>query len=231
VLDAVYLFIALFGGIFLGVFTSVLPKFWAGSVMSKVIIGIWIIIGGGNFFGAATAFLGGLQIDTGLFAALSIIIVNVVFAALMRAPTVQGRKVMDQIDGFKMYLETAEKNRLNFAGAPAMTVSRFESILPSAIALGVEKPWSEHFEAELERHAVEDADESYQPSWYHSRDRWNSSSGGFSKTVAAATTGMAAAMVAAQPVSSSSSGFSSGGGGGGGGSSGGGGGGGGGGGW
>ena len=64
---------------------------------------------------------------------------QVVFAVLMRAPTVQGRKVMDQIDGFKMYLDTAEKNRLNMRGEPPMTVKRFERILPFAIALGRRK--------------------------------------------------------------------------------------------
>jgi uncharacterized membrane protein len=111
---------------------------------------------------------------------------------------------------------------------PPMTVRRFEEILPYAIALKVEKPWSEHFEAELKRNAVADAEGStYSPGWYHGSS-WSSARGGFSNTVAAAASGLSAAMIAAQPVSSSSSGFS---GGGGGGSSGGGGGGGGGGGW
>lgn len=231
VMDAIYLLFAFIGGIAIGVFSTLLRNLWSGSLMSKIIILIWVIIGGGNLFGIGFSALSEIRLENGLIAAISIVVMNVVFGVLMRAPTVQGRKVMDQIDGFKMYLETAEKNRLNFEGkAPAMTVSRFEQLLPFAIALGVEKPWSEHFEGELARHAVQDADESYQPGWYHSRNSWNSSSGGFSKTVAAAATGMSAAMVAAQPVSSSSSGFSSGGGGGGG-SSGGGGGGGGGGGW
>lgn len=232
VMEPIYLLVAVVGGIAVGVFASLFPKLWAGSLISKFIILVWLVLGGGNLFGALFGFLSDFQIDNGLIAAFSIVVVNVIFAFLMRAPTVQGRKVMDQIDGFKMYLDTAEKNRLNFEGkAPAMTVSRFESLLPYAIALGVEKPWSEHFEGELARHAVTDAaDGIYQPSWYHSRSGWNTSGGGFGKTVAAATSGMSAAMIAAQPVQSSSSGFS-GGGGGGGGSSGGGGGGGGGGGW
>ncbi len=231
VMEPVYLLVAVVGGIAVGVLTALFPKLWAGNLMSKLLIVVWLVIGGGNFFGAAVAFFSDLQIDNGLIAAFSIVVINVIFAFLMRAPTVQGRKVMDQIDGFKMYLDTAEKNRLNYEGkAPAMTVTRFEQLLPYAIALGVEKPWSEHFEGELARHAVSDAsDGTYQPNWYRSRDGWSTSSGGFSKTVAAATTGMSAAMIAAQPVQSSSSGFSSGGGGGG--SSGGGGGGGGGGGW
>ena len=148
----------------------------------------------------------------------------------MRAPTVAGRKLMDQIDGFKMYLDTAEKNRLNYVekGEPPMTVDRFEAILPFAIALGVEKPWSQRFEADLARNAVAGASGAYSPAWYSGAD-WRSSSSGISNTVSSISTGMSAAMIAAQPSSSSGSGFS--GGGGGGGSSGGGGGGGGGGGW
>jgi len=222
ILEPFFLVFAFMFGIIVGVMVSVIPRFWSGSLFGRVILLIWLVIFGGNMLGAFGGLATELNLDTGLIAAASIVLINVVFAVLMRAPTVQGRKIMDQIDGFKMYLETAEKNRLNFEAAPKMTVSRFESILPYAIALGVEKPWSEHFESELERHAVEDASPGYHPAWYAGRD-WQS--GGLSRTVAAATTGMAAAMIAAQPASSSSSGFS------GGGSSGGGGGGGGGGGW
>lgn len=222
VIQPVFLVFAFILGMIVGLLVAVIPKLWAGNILSRVILLVWVVIFGGNMLGLVTDFSTGLDIDTGLLSAASIVLVNVVFAVLMRAPTVQGRKLMDEIDGFRMYLETAEKNRLNFEKtAPKMTVSRFESLLPYAIALGVEKPWSEHFESELSRHAVEDAAPGYHPAWYAGRD-WGS--GGFSKTVAAATSGMAAAMISAQPASSSSSGFS-------GGSSGGGGGGGGGGGW
>jgi hypothetical protein len=142
---------------------------------------------------------------------------------------------MDQIDGLKLYIDTAEKERMNMAGAPPMTVTRFERMLPFAIALGVEKPWSEHFEAELSRHAVADAgDGSYHPGWYRGGGSPGSAVGSaasMTNAVSAAAASMTAAMVAAQPVQASSSGFSSGGGGGGGGFSGGAGGGGGGGGW
>ncbi|HUH77502.1 MAG TPA: DUF2207 domain-containing protein, partial [Devosia sp.] len=129
------------------------------------------------------------------------------------------------------YLETAEKDRMNIVGEPPMTIERFERLLPYAIALGVEKPWSEHFEAELARNAVSDvpAGVSYQPLWSSGATGWTP--GKMASSISAAAAGMSAAMVAAQPVQASSSGFSSGSGGGGGGYSGGGGGGGGGGGW
>ena len=193
--------------------------FWAGVFLFNI---------GSTLVDSLTA----IEVNTGAVAAISIVVVTIVFAVLMRAPTLQGRKVMDQIDGLKLYIETAEKERMNMAGAPPMTVTRFERLLPYAIALGVEKPWSDHFEAELARHAVADASDSYQPHWYRGGSRGSAgrSASGMTNAVSAAAASMTAAMVAAQPVQASSSGFSSGGGGGGG-FSGGGGGGGGGGGW
>jgi len=225
-LNPLVLIFATIGGVFLGALAGVLKNFWQRPIIGKIIFGVWVVIFGGNLLGSSINFASDIRFDTPLLAAISIVMVNVVFAILMRAPTVQGRKLMDQIDGFKMYMDTAEKNRLNIDGEPPMTVERFEGILPYAIALGVEKPWSEHFEGELARNAVSGVNGSYQPGFYSGRS-W-SGSDGFSSTVAAATTAMSAAMIAAQPSTSSGSGFSSGGGGG---SSGGGGGGGGGGGW
>ena len=224
------LMIAIVGGVAIGLFAGVARSFWQGNLASKFILIVWAVIFFGNFGGGLLSFATDLRVDTPVIAAISIALANIVFGVLMRAPTVQGRKVMDQIDGFKMYLETAEKNRLNIQGEPPMTVERFERILPYAIALKVEKPWSEHFEAELARNAVADlpAGSTYHPHWYRGTD-WSSAKSGFSSSVASVASGMSAAMIAAQPTQSSSSGFS--GGGGGGGSSGGGGGGGGGGGW
>ena len=224
VLDPVFLIVAVVLGVAAGLFTSVLGRFWRGNLMSRFILLVWLTVAGANMMGGLARLVTSASLDTPLVAALSIVLINIVFAILMRAPTVQGRRIMDQIDGFRMYLETAEANRLNLTGAPPMTVERFESILPYAIALGVEKPWSEHFQAELGRHAVADAPADYQPAWYSGRS-WSTASSSFGSTAAAITSGMSAAMIASTPSSSSSSG------GGGGGSSGGGGGGGGGGGW
>jgi hypothetical protein len=230
-LEFVWLIAAVVGGVALGLVTSAFRGLWGGGGprFRNFVIVIWALIFFGNALGGLVNWSALASVNTGVLAALSIVLIDVVFAVLLRAPTVQGRQLMDEIEGFRMYLDTAEKERLNMRGEPQMTVTRFESILPFAIALGVEKPWSEHFEAELARNAVPDATGgSYSPGWYSGRDFSSSSQGGFSNAVAAATSGMSAAMIAAQPASSSSSGFS---GGGGGGSSGGGGGGGGGGGW
>src|SRR5690606_3364495 len=124
---------------------------WKGSGFRRFFVILWVGVVGFNVLGGGFEIFTHLTINSAALAAGSIVLITVVFAVLMRAPTIQGRKVMDQIDGFKLYLETAEKNRLNIVGAPPMTIERFERILPYAIALGVEKPWSEHFDGELAR--------------------------------------------------------------------------------
>jgi hypothetical protein len=151
--------------------------------------------------------------------------VNGLFFHLMRAPTVLGRPIMDQLAGFRLYLETAESDRLNMS-APEITTDRFESLLPYAVALDVEKPWSDAFAAALRRAHPGDADpmSHYQPGW-SSGGGWSGSNLG--NAVSSSVAGVSGALASAMPVSSGSSGFSGGGGGG----SGGGGGGGGGGGW
>ncbi|KKC41308.1 hypothetical protein WH87_01320, partial [Devosia epidermidihirudinis] len=217
-LEPIWLFGAVVVGIILGIFSTIVTNMWKGRGFQRFFLILWVGVVGFNFFGSGLEMLTHLSINTAAISAGSIVLITVIFAALMRAPTIQGRKVMDQIDGFKMYLETAEKNRLNIVGEPPMTVTRFERILPYAIALGVEKPWSDHFDGELSRNAVSDARgvSTYQPYWYSGSAPF--SAGSMSNTIGAAATAMSAAMVAAQPVQASSSGFSSGGGGGGGGS-------------
>ena len=224
VLEPVWLLFAIFGGIFVGIVGGmVFNVIKSGGLFQRLMIFVWGGIFAFNIGGGFLETFTGITINTAALAAGSMVVICVVFTVLMRAPTVQGRKVMDEIEGFKLYLETAEKNRLNIVNEPPMTVARFERILPYAIALGVEKPWSEHFEAELARNAVSDAPDHYSPHWYSGNRHFDA--GNLSKAVSSASSGMAAAMVAAQPVQASSSGS------GGGGSSGGGGGGGGGGGW
>ena len=232
ILDPLWLIGSIVLGILLSSLGGLISKGFQKRYLSRVFVAIWITIAAFNILGFALDSLSALQINIAAISAISIVMVTIVFAFLMRAPTLQGRKVMDEIDGLKLYLETAEKDRLNMTEAPPMTVTRFERLLPFAIALGVEKPWSEHFDAELARHAVADAPANYAPVWYTRGTPGAAGRAASSMTnaVSAAAASMTAAMVAAQPVQASSSGFS-GSGGGGGGFSGGGGGGGGGGGW
>ena len=63
----------------------------------------------------------------------------------LQAPSREGRRVMDQIDGFKEYLSVAEEDRLEFLNPPEKTPELFERFLPYAIALGVENAWANRF--------------------------------------------------------------------------------------
>jgi uncharacterized membrane protein YgcG len=148
-------------------------------------------------------------------------LMNGVFYHLMKAPTSAGRKLLDQIDGFRRYLTVAEKDRLNFENPPQRTPELFEMFLPYALALNVEQKWAEQFEDVLEK-AGTGQEGGYSPSWYHGTAWTTLGAAGFASSLGSS---MASAISSSSTAPGSSSGS------GGGGSSGGGGGGGGGGGW
>jgi len=147
------------------------------------------------------------------------IFLNLLFYTLLKAPTLGGRKALDKIEGLRMYLGVAEKDRLNAMNPPKKTPELFEQFLPYALALDVDQKWSEQFSDVLTAEG-KPVSESYSPSWYAG------TSGLTGAAFAGALGGSLAVAVASASTSPSSSS-----GGGGGGSSGGGGGGGGGGGW
>ena len=64
---------------------------------------------------------------------------------LLKARTIAGRKVMDEIEGFKQYLNVAEEDRLDYLHPPEKTPELFERYLPYAVALNVENRWAERF--------------------------------------------------------------------------------------
>lgn len=136
---------------------------------------------------------------------------NGLFTYLMKAPTVIGREIMDEIEGLKMYIKTAEKDRLNMLNPPEKTPELFEKLLPYAIALNVEHKWSSQFSKILEK-AMEDG--SYNAVWYHGNNMHSISlitsdlGSSFSSSLSTASV---------SPSSGSGGGGSSGGGGGGGG--------------
>jgi uncharacterized membrane protein YgcG len=147
-------------------------------------------------------------------------LMNLLFFYLLKAPTLEGRKLLDQLAGFRMYLSTAEEGRLNLLNPPDKTPQLFERYLPYALALGCESEWNERFTATLAAAAATGAATS--PAWY-SGSHWDAENlDGFTSSIGSSL---------ASSISSSSTAPGSSSGSGGGGSSGGGGGGGGGGGW
>ncbi len=149
-------------------------------------------------------------------------VMNGLFYYLLRAPTAAGRAIMDQIEGLELYIHTAETGRLNLAGAPDLTATQFEQILPYAVALNAEKPWSEAFSAAFARaNPGQDVATAYNPAW-HGGLGW--SNGSFAHAISSTVSSAESSFASSIPApSSSSSGFSGGGGSGGGGGGGGGG--------
>jgi uncharacterized membrane protein YgcG len=102
------------------------------------------------------------------FAILTVAL-HIIFLLLMRAPTPAGRKLMDEIEGFRMYLNTAEQSRLDRMRSPELTPEVFEMFLPYAFALGVENNWCSRFANEFPRDLSEN--NNYRPGWYSGRHR------------------------------------------------------------
>ena len=193
-------------------------------------------LGGGGFFqvvfptlfaipfvGAeiAVLFVFGSQASIwGLIAILSLVLINAAFYQWLKAPTLAGRRLLDQLEGFRLYLSVAEKDELHFKHPPEKTPELFERLLPYAMALDVEQQWGDRFAGVLAKAQAEGA---YQrPTWYHGSHWHHGSLGNFGGAMSGALT---SAVTSSSAAPGSSSGM------GGGGSSGGGGGGGGGGGW
>jgi hypothetical protein len=228
-----------FGGFIAGIFAmQILPVLFSGFTLASLFRGMLSLAFFAVFISISTSIVPVL-LPNGFGGALPILwsyienypfpfvlvtaftTVNGLFFHLMRAPTALGRPIMDQLAGFRLYLETAESDRLNMS-APEITTDRFEALLPYAVALDVEKPWSDAFAAALRRAHPGDADpmSNYHPGW-NSGGGWSGSN--FSNAVSSSVSSMSSALASAVPVSSGSSGFSGGGGSGGGGGGGGGG--------
>ncbi|MDR3230837.1 MAG: DUF2207 domain-containing protein [Synergistaceae bacterium] len=103
----------------------------------------------------------------------------VIFSKLMPSRTRIGRLYLDEVEGFEMYLKTAERHRLEALypaiglNVPKLTPEVFESILPYAFALGVAETWVNTFSSRL-------MSADYRPNWYDSSSRFNISNFGSS---------------------------------------------------
>ena len=172
----------------------------------------WLLLGGS----LAVVWLFGLGSATVIATYVASLILLFVFTYLMKAPTPAGRRLMDKAEGFRLYLDVAEKEDLNLRNPPEKTPELFERYLPYALALGVEQPWAEQFADVFERLRRETGAD-YQPNWYSGR--WDSSNPVRFASDVGSSLSSAVSSASTPPGSSSGSGGggSSGGGGGGGG--------------
>ncbi|MBC2709444.1 MAG: DUF2207 domain-containing protein [Desulfosarcina sp.] len=145
---------------------------------------------------------------------IGIVLTNIVFYHLLKAPTLAGRRLMDEIEGLKLYMSVAEKDRLNLLNPPDRTPAHFEALLPHAMALDVENDWNDQFADVLAKAAVDPTSGSHHtPSWYSGRTPFN----GLASSLGGSFAGAISASSSAPGSSSGSGGGGSSGGGGGGG--------------
>jgi uncharacterized membrane protein YgcG len=110
---------------------------------------------------------------------ISVLLSVVIFSKLMPSRTNIGRLYLDEVEGFEMYLKTAERHRLEALypaigpNVPELTPDVFENILPYAFALGVAETWVNNFSSRL-------MSSDYRPNWYENSTEFDISKFGSS---------------------------------------------------
>ena len=209
------LFLLIGGGVFVGIALPALKRTVSGNGCTNGCLGIFLTVWALGFGGGGALALASVSVTYLLFV-LATIVLNAIFAPLLTAYTPAGRKLLDAIEGFKLYLSVGERDRLASAALPERTPELFEAYLPYALALGVEQQWAEQFSDVLARAGIER--QQYSPHWYSSSSHRIMNAGGLASSLGGAFSNSVSS-ASSPPGSSSGSGGggSSGGGGGGGG--------------
>ena len=132
------------------------------SVVYATLIGIAAI-------GIGFAASDGAGIPAIIIIGIATLVTLIVFARLVKAPTVEGRALMDEIEGFKLYLSVAERQEIAQMrgpdGPPQLDAERYEAFLPYAVALEVEDAWTKKFTAAVGAAAAAEA--ASRMTWYN----------------------------------------------------------------
>ncbi len=92
-------------------------------------------------------------------------VINYAFHCLHKTQARSGRALMGQVEGLRMFLTTTDWQHRDARLARKLTRDLFERFLPYAMALNVEKVWSEKFAAAL-THMAQEGTVAYSPVWY-----------------------------------------------------------------
>lgn len=82
----------------------------------------------------------------------------------VRRPSEDKLHIKSLIEGFEMYMGTAEERQLQYFNPPEMTPQVFEKLLPYAMVLNVDKIWGKKFEDVLKRMSM---NQQYTTTWYN----------------------------------------------------------------
>ena len=102
-------------------------------------IGAFIVFACAGYFSdhAAMSWFFGLLIS---------FVLIMVFASWIDRRDTKGNELFYDMEGLKMYINTAEKHRIEFHDNPKRYLGVFEKLLPYAILFGLEKKWAQEFE-------------------------------------------------------------------------------------
>ncbi|HEV2115645.1 MAG TPA: hypothetical protein VGR48_06455 [Terriglobales bacterium] len=109
------------------------PLMWVLPCVAGIVLGCIEL--GGTFGGLAVGV-------TAVMAAL-----DVAFLHFLRTPTQKGRQLLDEIEGFRLFLQEVDRSSLNQPDAPGEHPGTYEKYLPYAVALEVEQAWGDRFVA------------------------------------------------------------------------------------
>jgi uncharacterized membrane protein YgcG len=107
----------------------------------------------------------------------------VIIKQLLYSYTAEGRKLQDQIDGFKLFLTMTEPNLSQLTQQlPEKTKDLYERYLPYALALGVSQQWTDRFTSLSGEKIIENT---FKPLWYSGPTRFyvRSFSSSFSSSI------------------------------------------------
>jgi uncharacterized membrane protein YgcG len=128
-----------------------------GRVTAKSLLLTFGILAGGFGFFFLTPFLSMYAaIGTGIGIGISGIVAAII-ATRIDIRSKKGNELYYELEGLKMYIDTAEKHRIEFHNDPEKFRGVFETLLPYAMLFGLEKKWAKEFE---------DLYKDTQPDWY-----------------------------------------------------------------
>ncbi len=73
------------------------------------------------------------------------LILLIIFAVGIDIKTAKGNEIFHKLLGLKLYINTAEKHRIEFHNDPKKYMGVFEKLLPYAMIFGLEKKWADEF--------------------------------------------------------------------------------------
>ena len=110
----------------------------------EVAVGSLVIMA---FGGGGAAVLWQLKSGASLAYALSIaalVFINIAAFPALKRLTPRGRQTLDEIEGFRIFLERVEQDRMRRMSAADQLAGSSMEFLPYAIALEVREPWGDH---------------------------------------------------------------------------------------